>query len=183
MFERNTAVDIIARILNRIHLRADVYTKKIDEIDFKGNTSFALMTAKDISNLRNSFPDEISEAKARILKKRLEDINKKVFKAFKEGEIAGYFCISTEDTFEKGVKQFITVDAESAYLFDDYVFLKYRGTGIHKDSIAFRNYYSGCMGKKNSCVCIYSTNIKSINNYKKTGYKFEYSMTKWFPVW
>ncbi len=183
MFERNKVVDIIVRILNRIRLKANVYSRNIKEVDYKGKTSFSFMTVEDIIDLRNSFPDELSEKKAGILKNRLNEIDKKVFKALRNGKMVGYFCISLEDTFENGVKQFIKVDDEIVYLFDDYVFLKYRGSGIHKDSIAYRNYYCGSIGKKKSCVCIYSTNKKSINNYQKLGYEYKYSLKKWFPVW
>lgn len=178
------AHNLIVRIINRIRIKANIYCKDLTDERIDPKIFFSNITEDEIEVLRNRYPSELSQKKVDILISRLKsDNNKKVFKAVLDSEIVGYCCLSFEDTIDNGVQQYVKVSRDEAYLFDDYVFIKFRGNGIHKASILFRNNYAREKCKVRSYVCIYSTNKQSIRNYSNIGFAYKYSLVRWFPVW
>ena len=145
---------------------------------------FRKMRQEDLEELLRMFPKEISERKYNILKDRLSEDGREAFVAVtSQGDTpAGYFCTAVADTYVGGVKEILSVPAGTVYLFDDYVFERYRGRRLHGLSIRFRMERYQQRGCTRALVCIYATNDTSINSYQQSGFQYVGSETRIVPL-
>lgn len=167
--------EIISRLINKILLIVDSYKLEVDKFTMPPNSrsefALSLMNAEDLNHLRCNRSSEFSEYKYKVLKNRIKDRQKKVYVVKYKGDISGYFCVAFEDTYESGIKGYITVDNKAYYLFDDYVFMQYRGKRIHEFSVLERIKESNNDEKKYALVVIYRNNKKSRYTYERLGFK------------
>jgi len=165
----------VNRLLNKFLIIEDGYkldlnkykTSKINSEKF----NFSKLNLEELNFIMSSYPNEISYEKYLILKQRIYEKDVEVFCIKNNSDILGYFCISFIDIKEGGINYVINVGNDSAYLFDDYVFIKNRGRGAQKYSIDKRLEYAVQLGKKNGIVNVYSWNVKSIINYRELGFE------------
>lgn len=139
-------------------------------LSYGSDLDLSLMTTDDLKQIQKEYSNEFCEYKYRTLKNRIQDKMKRVYVVKERNKIAGYFCVSYNETYESGIKIFIPVDNASCYLFDDYVLKKYRGRGIHKFSVLARIKNCKKDEKVYAIVNIYRNNEKSRRNYQKLGF-------------
>ena len=169
------------RIRDKIWLRINWYfcdlTHWTETVGEEKDVRFRQMRQDDLDKLFQKFPNELSERKYNILKDRLNDEGKKVFVAETQNDDtpAGYFCTSVTDTYVGEIKKTLTVPVETVYLFDDYVFVQYRGQRIHGKSVCYRIQQYRDLGYKRALVCIDHTNNASFHSYQRCGFKYDHS--------
>lgn len=164
-------------MINRIFLIVDKYEINLHRVKEELPTLFSFREAdqNDINNMQKEYPGELTQRKIEILKRRVVAPKQRVYICTTvDKKIAGYFCVSEEDTYESGLKCSISVKESEIYFFDDYVFKKHRNQSIQAYAIDYRvNVYKE--KKQNGTVCIYANNKASIRNYLSRGANYQKS--------
>lgn len=176
------------RLRDKIWLRVDWYSCEltqhaktyVEDMD----VHFRRMRSNDLEKMLRNFPKELSERKYNILKDRLTEEGKAVFVAEtqEDDSPAGFFCASVIATYVGGIKETLHVPAGTVYLFDDYVFEKYRGKHIHRKSVCYRLHEYCNLGFTRALVCIYHTNYTSAQSYRNNGFQYDHSDVRIIPL-
>ncbi|QHI71292.1 GNAT family N-acetyltransferase [Aminipila terrae] len=146
------------------------YINSINRAMINGNFQFAKADIHDVELIRDLYYTEFSHNKYNIYIKRLEDPNNIIIVCKYKGEICGYFNMSFKNTLESGINEYIKVSDKETYFYDDYVFEKFRGNGIHMQSILYRIEIAKEKGRNKILVNIYSNNRVSLKEYQSVGF-------------
>ncbi|WP_338597531.1 hypothetical protein [Clostridium baratii] len=165
--------NIINRLINKFVIKEYLYKAELKEKIILDNKSISLNTTtyKDIDYIKEYYSNEISDDKLKILKKRIDEEKVDLFSIKLNDVIVGYCSLSYKKMKENSIKNDILVNENQVYLFDDYIFKKYRGNRLHFYSIVIRLNYAIKNRKKEALVCVYSWNKSSYYNYEKIGFK------------
>ncbi|WLF68993.1 GNAT family N-acetyltransferase [Clostridium septicum] len=175
---KNRIINKFIIIENKYKLVLNEYTNK----KYRDDLLFDYLTLDDLKQIKEIHNNEINDIKYEILKDRINDDKVKLFKITdKNNIILGYCSLSYRDIKENTINYCISMEDEGAYLFDDYVFNRYRGKGIHGFSIYKRVEYAIKDKKKYAVALVYSWNKNSSNNFKKIGFK-EYGKCYYFKL-
>lgn len=166
-------MNLYNRIVNKViiseyQLIYDVKNGKYNKIETPLN--FYQATAEDIQIMRSRYPEEFSQYKYELYKKKLSNKNNIIIISKTDEEISGYFNISFENTLESGINKIIEIKEKEAYFYDDYVFKAFRGNAIQLKAILYRIHYVKKKGKERIYVNIYKNNEPSLISYKKIGF-------------
>lgn len=127
-----------------------------------------------LAELKATYPRELSQRKYQILLERLNVPSEKCWLISDgHGNLCGYCHLAFKSTLNARINHLVEVGRAQAYFFDDYVFKKHRGKGLHAASIAQRMEIAAGMGITEGLTTISKANYPSITSYGKFGLRSE----------
>jgi GNAT superfamily N-acetyltransferase len=128
----------------------------------------------NLAELKATYPNEFTQRKYDILSARLQSPHEVcwLIKTAK-GRWAGYCHAAFDDTINARINHLVRVGPEQVYFFDDYVFKRRRGRGLHAFSIGARINLLREQGITEVLITISKNNHPSIASFRKFGLRRE----------
>lgn len=156
--------------INNKLILGNIYNCKIEKQSIGPQYKLEFANIDKLYELQKEFNNELDFDKLKILAKRIEDDKDNLFFVKEDEVICGYCSIGYKKVWVSGMKKYIYMNENEAYLYDDYIFKKYRGRGIQLESIKLRINYLYKNNYKKVLVVIRNSTKNSIYNYKKIGF-------------
>lgn len=127
-------------------------------------------TAEVLRDLRQRYPEELTDRKYGILVDRLgHPVDRSLVIVDEHGEPCGYCHITAQDTVNERIRYAVRVAPHQAYLWDDHVFGAHRRRGLHAYSIARRLELLAQEGRSEALTIISRRNTASRTSYAAFG--------------
>ncbi len=169
--------NILKRFINRLQDQfiaiGYIYKTDIGEIrEFQGETAyeFIKINESDLDIMKKNYAKEFDEKKRLDLLSKIKTQNTDGFIVKKDGNICGYFFLSYGRSNSDVEKKYIDMN-KNGYIFNDYVFEKYRGNKIQQYSIYKRLGILKEKQFKTATSAIEYDNLPSIKSYEKYDFK------------
>jgi len=149
-------------------------TSSRDPVPTRSDCTLVHAGEDNLTELKAAYPRELSQRKFQILLERLKVPSEKCWLiSDAQGNLCGYCHLAFESTLNARINHLVHVGREQAYFFDDYVFKKHRGKGLHAASVAMRMEIAAGMGITEGLTTISKANYPSIASYGKFGLRSE----------
>jgi hypothetical protein len=123
-----------------------------------------------LSELKATYPKELSDRKLGILRARIGSQDERCWLITDaDGTLCGYCHLTLASTLNARINHFVEVGASQAYFFDDFVFKRHRGRGLHGFSIARRLEILQGLGRTEVLITIRKDNKASLASFWKFG--------------
>lgn len=125
---------------------------------------------EQLQALGRQYRRELSRHKQGLLVQRLREPGQHCWVILADdGTPAGYCHLATQSTLNARINHMVRVAPHQAYFYDDYVFKKHRGKGLHTFATARRSEIAAAKGITEGLTTITSSNAPSIASYAKFG--------------
>ena len=128
------------------------------------------MNKQDLNILKKNYESEIDESKYWDILSNLNNPKVDGFIVKKNNDICGYFFLAFGKSESEVEKKYLNVE-KNGYIFNDYVFERFRGQKIHQYSIFKRLMILKEKKYKTATSIIEHNNIASIKSYEKFGFQ------------
>lgn len=108
---------------------------------------------------------ELNARKKAILASRIDHPTQTCWVILADGEAAGYCHVSWESTVNERIHHPVRLRSDEVYLYDSYVFRKFRRRGLHHFSILRRLELAAERGKQRAVTIISRTNTPSRRSF------------------
>lgn len=139
------------------------------------------MSERDLVQL-NLVEKELSIRKTELLIQRIKSSVAQVYMVIEKNDIVGWVCLSTYPEYESGIRKNVHLGQKEIYFFDDYIFERFRGKGIHKMTIQSRIGLAVEKGFHIGKVIIYANHYASEKNYLVNGFKKKADLYSFRPL-
>lgn len=173
IYESKGVKGIFDKVINKFYFKEYMYKISIAGEHYHENNKFSLVKANidSINEMIRNYPDEVDIDKYNILKERLDAPYEDTYIVCENKEICGYFSVTYKDIKESCANIIIKVPEDSAYLYDDYTFIKHRRKGVQNFAVLAGLSISKNAGKKYVYLAAYSSNIATARECEKFSFQ------------